>query len=326
MKAVILAGGFGTRLRPLTFARPKHMLPIVDKPMLEHIIDYIDSFKMFDEIIVSIGQGEEFQMIANHFSKKTYHSKIDFVKEEKRMGGVGAIKYVLDNKDIEGPFLLYLGDNITEFDLKKMIELHRKNPALATIALKENPEPWKYGVAVLKGTRIKEFIEKPAIGKEPSKLISTGIYIMDSKIKEYMDYVFLDSTGMLFPILLNNGHKLNGYDIGDSFWVDVGRPASYLEATAYILKRYGKENWIEKGVEVGKDTTFAGTVVIYNNGTKIGKNCFIKNSVIFDDNQIGNNCHIVNSIIDNGCKIGDGLHISTTLGRGSVLESDSKEM
>lgn len=324
MKAVVLAGGFGTRLRPLTFARPKHMLPIVDKPMLEHIIDYIDSFKIFDEIIISIGQQEEFQMITKHFDSKSFDAKISFVREEKRMGGVGAIKYVLDSKDITGPFLLYLGDNITDFDLKKMVELHKKNPAIATIALKENPEPWKYGVAVMEGTRIKEFIEKPAIGKAPSKLVSTGIYIMDSKVKEYLNYVFMDSTGMLFPILLKNGNKLNGYNIGNAFWVDVGRPASYLEATAYILEKHGRENWIEPGVEVGEDTTFAGPVVIYDKGTKIGKNCFIKNSVIFENNTIGDDCHIVNSIIDNDCKIGDGMHISTTLGRGSVLKSGTE--
>ena len=147
---------------------------------------------------------------------------------------------------------------------------------------------------------------------------------MDSKIKEYLSYVFLDSTGMLFPILLNNGHKINGYDIKKSFWVDVGRPASYLEATAFILSKYGKDNWIEKGVEVGKDTTFVGTVVVYNSGTKIGKDCFIKNSVIFSGTVIGNDCHIVNSVIDNDCKIGDGMHISTTLGRGSVLDSGTE--
>lgn len=324
MKAIVLAGGFGTRLRPLTFARPKHMLPIVDKPMLEHIIDYIDSYKVFDEIIISIGQKEEFQMIIDHFKKKSYHAKIDFVKEEKRMGGVGAVKYVLEHRDINGAFLLYLGDNITDFDMKKMIDMHKKNPAMATIALKENPEPWKYGVAVMDKNNIKSFVEKPAIGRSPSNLISTGIYILDSKVKDLLDYKFLDSTGMLFPMLLEQGYKLNGYNIGSAFWVDVGRPASYLEATAYILNKYGKDHWIEKGVEIGEDTTFAGIAVVYNSGTKIGKNCFIKNSVIFNNNKIGDNCHIINSIIDSDCTIGDGINISTTLGRGSILGADTE--
>ncbi|MDD5239280.1 MAG: NDP-sugar synthase [Candidatus Nanoarchaeia archaeon] len=325
MKAVILAGGFGTRLRPLTFARPKHMLPIVDKPMLEHIIDYLDSFNVFEEIIISIGQQEEFKMIIDYFSKKRYAAKVNFLMEKQRMGGVGAIKYVLDNKEIDEPFLLYLGDNITDFNLKKMIALHKKHPAMATIALKENPEPWKYGVAVLKGDNILKFVEKPAIGKEPSRLISTGIYIFDSKIKSFLDYNFLDSTGMLFPLLLDSGHKINGYDIGKSFWVDVGRPASYLEATAYVLEKYKMDKWIEKGVEIGENTTFTGTVVVYNNGTKIGKNCFIKNSVILSNNSIGDDCHIVNSILDTDCRIGNGVHVSTTLGRGSVINKDFED-
>lgn len=324
MKAVILAGGFGTRLRPLTFIRPKHMLPIVDKPMLEHIIDYIDSFKVFDEIIISIGQKEEFQIIVDHFKDKKYNAKIDFIKEEKRMGGVGAIKFVLDNKEVNEPFLLYLGDNITDFNLREMVDLHSKNPAMVTIALKQNPEPWKYGVAVMDGVRIKDFVEKPSIGKEPSNLISTGIYIIDPKINEHLSYEFLDSTGMLFPMLLKNNHKINGFDIGPAFWVDVGRPASYLEATAYVLTRYGKDSWVDEDVEIGEGTKMEGPVVVYK-GTKIGKNCLIRNSVIFENNLIGDGCWIINSIIDSECKIGRSAHVSSTLGRGSVVNYDSEE-
>lgn len=325
MKAVILAGGFGTRLRPLTFTRPKHMLPIVNKPMLEHIIEYLDYFNIFSEIIISIGKKEEFQMIVDHFSKKRYSTKISFLKEDERLGGVGAIKYAIEKKRIAEPFLLYLGDNITDFNLKKMVEFYRKDPAMVAIALKKNPEPWKYGVAVMKGKRIEKFVEKPAIGKEPSDMTSTGIYIIDPKINDYLSYDFMDSTGMIFPLLIEKGHKLTGYDMKDAFWVDVGRPASYLEATAYVLSKLGVDNWIEKGVKVGKNTVFEGPVVVYNNGTEIGKKCIIKNSVILSGNKIGDNCKIVNSVIDEECKISDGIHISTTLGRGSILGKDQDD-
>ena len=316
MKAVILAGGFGTRLRPLTFVRPKHLLPIVNKPMLGHIVDYILSFKEIDEIIISVGYTEEFKMIEDHFKNKKH---ISLIKEPKRMGGVGAIKYVLDNYKINEPFLLYLGDNITNFNLKKLIDFHKKNnDAIATIGLIETSEPWKFGVAELEGHSITRFVEKPPIGSEPSNLISTGIYVMDPKINEFLTYEFMDSTGMIFPILLKNGENLNGLLQKNVFWVDVGRPASYIEATAYELRRLGKQNWIDPSVSIGIGTKIEGPVVIYKN-TKIGKNCIIRNSVIMENNQIGDNCSIINSIIDESCKIGNEIHISTTLGRGSIL-------
>jgi NDP-sugar pyrophosphorylase family protein len=320
MKAIVLAGGFGTRLRPLTFVRPKHMLPLVDKPMLEHIVDYLFSFKEIDEVILSIGYSEEFKIIEDYFNSKKFRGKIVLIKEPKRLGGVGAIKYVLDNQDINETFVLYLGDNITDFNLKKMIDFHKKNIAIATIGLIETSEPWKFGVVELEGTNIKRFIEKPAIGSEPSNKISTGIYIFGPEIRKLLSYDFMDSTGMLFPMLLKQGQKLNGFLQKKAFWVDVGRPASYIEATAYVLKKYGRENWVEGSVTLGEGTKLDGPVVIYKN-TKVGKHCMIRNSIIFEDNLIGDDCRIVNSIIDSGCKIGDNMSVSTTLGRGSVLSS-----
>ena len=318
MKAVVLAGGFGTRLQPLTFVRPKHMLPIVDKPMLRHIVDYLIE-NGFDEIWISIGSHELFEAIEKYFLENKVDAKINFIKEPKKLGGVGAIKYAIEESKIDETFALVLGDNITDINLRKMFGFHNENPAIATIALVKTETPWRYGVAKLDGNKIVDFVEKPSIGKAPSNLISTGLYIMEPAITDYIPDNFLDATGMLFPLILKKSRKINGY-VSDAFWVDVGRPSSYLEATAYILRKYGKENWIEKDVKIGKNTKLVGPVVIYKN-TKIGGDCIIKNSVIFEGNTIGNNCHITNSILDVGCKIGDGMKVSTTLGRGSVLNN-----
>ena len=318
MKAIVLAGGFGTRLQPLTFVRPKHMLPIVDKPMLRHIVDYLTE-NGFDEIWISIGSHELFGEIERYFSENKVDADIHFIKEPKKLGGTGAIKYAIGQSGVNETFALVLGDNISDINLKKMFEFHKKNPATATIALVKTDTPWKYGVAKLEKIRIVEFVEKPPIGKEPSNLVSTGIYIMEPKISEYIPNKFLDATGMLFPLILKKGGQLNGY-VSDDFWVDVGRPSSYLEATAYILRRYGKENWIESDVEIGENTKLVGPVVIYKN-TKIGSNCLIKNSIVFEGNTIGSSCTIVNSILDIGCRIGDGVNVSTTLGRGSILSN-----
>ena len=318
-KAIILAGGFGTRLQPLTFARPKHMLPLVDKPMLRHIVDYLIE-NDFEEIWISIGSDELFKDIEEYFEKKQLKANIHFIKEPKKLGGVGAIKYAMREAEIDDTFALILGDNITDIELNDMFLFHKKNPGIATIALVHTETPWRYGVAEMEDDNIVGFVEKPAIGEEPSNLIATGIYIMEPKIINYIPDDFMDSTGMLFPLLLKKGECLNGFR-SDKFWVDVGRPSSYLEATARILKKYGKNNWVEDGVKIGKDTKLEGPVAIYK-GTEIGDNCIIKNSVIFQDNKIGNNCHITNSILDVGCEIGDGLNVTTTLGKGSILKNN----
>ncbi len=318
MKAIILAGGFGTRLQPLTFVRPKHMLPIVDKPMLRHIVDHLIE-NGFDEIWISIGNHELFESIEKYFSENKVGAKIHFIREPKKLGGVGAIKYAIEKSKIKESFALVLGDNITDINLKEMFKFHKENPAVATIALVKTETPWKYGVAKVDGNNIVQFVEKPPIGKAPSNLISTGLYIMEPTIIDYIPDNFLDATGMLFPLILKKNGKINGY-VSDAFWVDVGRPSSYIEATAYILRKYNKENWIEENIEIGENTKLVGPVVIYKN-TKIGSNCIIKNSVIFEGNTIGNNCSITNSILDVGCKIGDGVKVSTTLGRGSILNN-----
>ena len=318
-KAIILAGGFGTRLQPLTFARPKHMLPLVDKPMLRHIVDYLIE-NDFEEIWISIGSDELFKDIEEYFEKNQLEADIHFIKEPEKLGGVGAIKYAMREAEIDDTFALILGDNITDIELNDMFLFHKKNPAIATIALVRTETPWRYGVAEMKDDNIVGFVEKPAIGEETSNLIATGIYIMEPKIINYIPDEFMDSTGMLFPLLLKKGECLNGFK-SDKFWVDVGRPSSYLEATAKILKSYGKDNWIEDGVNMGENIELKGPVVIYK-GTEIGKNCIIKNSVIFQDNKIGENCHITNSILDVGCDIGEGFNVTTTLGKGSILKNN----
>lgn len=317
MIAVILAGGFGTRLQPLTFVRPKHMLPIVDKPMLEHVVEYTIK-NGFKEVIISIGSEKDFGTIREYFSKKKFNAKIIFISEPQRLGGVGAIKYIIEKRNIKETFALVLGDNLTDINLKKMFKFHKKNPAIATIALMQSETPWNFGVAKLKGSKIVGFVEKPEKGKEPSKWISTGLYIIEPDIVKFIPKDFLDSTGMLFPILLKKGEKINGYKSKGAFWIDVGRPESYLEATCQVLKQYKKKTWIDKGVKIGKKTKLEGAVVIHKN-TEVGSGCNIKNSIIFEGCIIGNRCKIKNAIIDENCKIISGSKVSGVLGKGTVI-------
>lgn len=304
MKAIILAGGFGTRLKPLTLKQPKHMLPIVDKPMIRHIVDYVIE-NGFNEIWISIGGHELFEKIEKYFTNNKVNAEIYFIKEKERLGGVGAIKYAIQESGINEDFALVLGDNITDINLKDMMRSHKEKPAVATIALVKTEMPWRYGVAKVENDKIVEFVEKPAVGEEPSNLIATGVYVMSPEILKYIGDDFFDSTGLLFPKILESDGKLNSY-FSECFWVDVGRPASYLEATAYILKKYGKTNWIDENVTIGEGTKLKGPVVIYKN-TVIGNECLIQNSVILENNKIGNNCKIINSIMNSNFELKDNV-------------------
>jgi mannose-1-phosphate guanylyltransferase/phosphomannomutase len=317
MKAIILAGGFGTRLRPLTLDRPKHMLPLVDKPVLEYVVEYLKKNGL-NEVIISTSQKAEFNAILEYFSANNFGVKIDFVLEPERLGGVGCIKYAAEKFGINETFVVIGGDNITEINLKRMIEFHKKQRGIATIALTATKTPWLFGVVGLEGDRIVKFVEKPPKGTEPTNLMSTCIYVMEPSILQFIPNKFLDSTGLIFPILLENKQKLYGYNDG-GFWIDIGAKDDYLLAVGYALKKMKKKNWIDDSVKIEKSTKLEGTVIVYKN-TTVGKNCLIKNSVIFENNLIGDNCKITNAVIDSGCKIENNVNISTILAKGSVVE------
>ena len=270
MKAIVLAGGFGTRLRPLTLDRPKHMLPLVDKPVLEYVVEYL-KHNGLKEVIISTSQKVEFNAIVEYFSANNFGVKIDFVLEPERLGGVGCIKYAAEKFGINETFVVIGGDNITEINLKKMIELHKKKGGIATIALTKTPTPWLFGIVGMEDDRIVEFTEKPPKGTEKTNLMATCIYVMEPNILKFMPNKFLDSTGLIFPILLENKQKIYGYDYG-GFWVDIGTKDDYILAVGYILKKMKKKNWIDASVKIGDGTKPEGTVVIYKN-TTIGKNC-----------------------------------------------------
>jgi NDP-sugar pyrophosphorylase family protein len=198
-----------------------------------------------------------------------------------------------------------------------MVKLHKTKKGICTIGLVKTETPWSFGVVELKGDQIINFVEKPKKGEEPSNLISTGIYVMEPKILNFIGAEFFDSTGMIFPYLLKKEQKLFGFKT-DAFWVDVGKPESYLEATSHILKTKGVKNCVDKSVKIGDGTKILNNVVVLA-GTTIGKNCLIKNSIIFNNNKIGDNCEIVNAIIDEDCKIKSNSKISKVLGKGSIV-------
>ncbi|WXG46106.1 MAG: sugar phosphate nucleotidyltransferase [Candidatus Atabeyarchaeum deiterrae] len=225
LKAFILAGGKGTRLRPITYEIPKPLVPLQGKPILEHVIDLLRTYEVRD-IVISIGYlGEK---IKEYFrDEKRFGVKITFVEEEQELGTGGPLR--LAKHLLKDTFIMVNGDNLMSIDLYKMYQTHRENRATATIALTTVDDPSSYGVAVLEGNKIIKFVEKPRKEDAPSKLINTGLYILEPSVIDLISdgrMSFIEKD--VFPRIAEKG-ELYGY-VFSGQWFDTGTPERYEKA------------------------------------------------------------------------------------------------
>ena len=223
-KAIILAGGKGTKMKPMTNFLPKPMLRIHDKPILEHNIELLKRHGIKD-IIISIGyRGEK---IKEYFGDGSQIGvNITYVKEKSPLGTGGPLN-LLKGK-INDTFVMLNGDELKDIDLEDMFMFHRKNKSTATIALTTVEDPSKYGVAVMNGNKIMTFIEKPSKTNAPSKLINSGLYILEPEVFKIVPEGFSMIENDVFPKLASND-KLLGY-VFSGQWFDTDTPNRFTEA------------------------------------------------------------------------------------------------
>lgn len=224
-KAFVLAGGKGTRLRPITYEIPKPLVPLQNKPILEHVIDLLRAYDVRD-IVISIGYlGEK---IKEYFhDEKRLGVKMTFVEEQEELGTGGPLR--LAKNLLKETFIMVNGDNLLNIDLYKMYQFHTETRATATIALTTVDDPSNYGVAVLEGNKIVKFVEKPRREDAPSKLINTGLYILEPKIIDLVPpsgCSFIERE--VFPKIAERG-ELYGY-LFSGQWFDTGTPERYEKA------------------------------------------------------------------------------------------------
>jgi len=237
MKAVILAGGLGTRLYPLTRTTPKCMLPVNGKPLLEHIIKYLAGYG-FKEIIVTLGNKHE--QVSSYFGDGSrYNVSLQYSIERKALGTAGSFKNA--ERFLDGATLVMQGDTLTNFDLQKIVSFHNKRRALATIALTHVKDPFEYGIAQIdKEGRITRFQEKPK-KRFFSNLVNSGIYVLELEVLNYIPKnVMFDFSKDLFPKLLKKKLPLYGIKV-DGYWFDIGTPESYKSARAYFQNYLGHQ-------------------------------------------------------------------------------------
>jgi mannose-1-phosphate guanylyltransferase/phosphomannomutase len=317
MKAVVMAGGSGSRLRPLTIQRPKPMIPIVNKPVISHILDLLKRHNI-TEIIITVQYLADF--IQDFFGEgKSLGMKIKYSVEETPLGTAGSVKNA--RKFLDDTFLVISGDALTDFDLTSLVKYHKNADTLATLAIYNIPNPVEYGVININNEgHITRFQEKPSRGSVMSDYVNTGIYVLEPEILDYFESnTPFDFGHDLFPMLHKQGHTLHGYTT-EGYWCDVGNIAEYMRATANALD--GEVDGLDLGNYLGDGIWAGGDVEISPNAELIGpiylgKSVQIKSgakiqgpTVIRDYTVVDNGAHIDRSVLWRNCYIGERVQIS----------------
>ena len=298
-----MCGGEGTRLRPLTFERPKPCIPIVNKPSIEHLVSHLSNLG-FNDIIITLGyKGDAIEQSLGDGA--LFGSDISYVYEKEKLGTAGSVKNaqkMLEDK----PFLVVGGDHITDINLLEFYREHIKQTPIVTIGLISVDDPSEYGIAEIGvDNHIRRFSEKPGPGEIFSNLASTGMYVCSPEVFEYIpEGKKFDFAKNLFPLLMEKGRLLNGW-LARGNWSDVGSPASLRMAEKWKLQ----------------DMKFASIT-----GDMNVKNANIQGPVEFGSSiYVGNNSRIVGPVaIGSGTSIGDNVLIGpyTSIGRNCVIRSD----
>ncbi|MGQ9626753.1 MAG: sugar phosphate nucleotidyltransferase [Anaerolineae bacterium] len=329
MKAVVMAGGAGSRLRPLTVGRPKPMVPMVNKPVIGHILDLLKKHN-FAEVVITVQYLAD--SIQSYFGDgQSIGMNITYSIEDVPLGTAGSVKNAQENLD--ETFLVISGDAVTDFNLEQIVDFHRSKKALATITLYRVPNPLEYGVIIIDGEgRIQKFLEKPSWGEVISDTVNTGIYVLEPEVLDYFDSgIPFDFSKDLFPILMEKNAPLFGY-VAEGYWCDVGNISEYIRAASDILsgkvqveelgRHIGGGIWCEEEVEIAPDARLYGPIFL-GYGVKIKGGVVIHGpTTIRDYAVIDNRAHIDHSIIWRGSYIGEGVELrGAIVGRQCSLKS-----
>jgi len=332
LRAVILAGGEGTRLKPLTYKRPKPLIPIAGEPCVDYVIKSLVAAG-FAKIIVTTGYMSD-TLIKSIGDGKKFGASILYAFEESPAGTAGAVKNV--GEFLDSTFVVASGDVLADVDIKALFDYHKEKKAVATMALTEVENPTEFGIVGLNDdNRIVKFKEKPKEEEVFSNLINAGIYILEPEVLDFIpeDQMF-DFSKNVFPKLLDNGKPIYGAPIS-GLWMDIGRPHDLLSATFEVVQRNGKEMKIEdvdvegkivigEGVKLEKGVTIKGPCFI-GSGIEVGRDTILDRACIYDGVKIDRGVTIQNSIVMRGSCIGwRGEIVDSIISNNCILEDDVK--
>lgn len=331
MKAVIIAGGMGTRLRPLTYNTPKPIVPVANRPFIIHQIEHLVKHGV-DEIVINLHYlSSEIKKILN--DGKQWGIKIHYSIEESPLGTAGAVKNAEEFFDA-GPMVIFNGDILTDVNISKLVNFHREKGSVVTLTLSEVEDPTPFGLVQFdKEHRITQFIEKPSWNMVKGRTINAGIYVVDpsifKKVPKGRPFSF---ERELFPALLSTKQPLFGF-VSPAFWMDIGNPHMYMLAHQAILRgevavkiygtRIAGKFWLGKDTHPDPSVRFIGPSVI-GEKARLAKDTEIGDYVVIgDETTIGQHCALERCIIWRNVKVGDHVRLSgCIIGANCVIEDD----
>lgn len=319
MKAVILAGGEATRLRPLTCNTPKVMVPILNRPFLEHLVGYLKRHGIPD-IILALGKVPE--QIESHFGDGArFGVRMVYSTEESPLGTAGAVKNA--ERLMDDSFFVFNGDVFTDIDLTAMLRHHRRSDTIATIALTPVDNPTIYGVVETDSQgSVKRFTEKPSPDKVATNMINAGIYILEPEIFTHISpNAFSMFERDVFPPLLDGGHTIHSYP-SHEYWIDMGTPDKYLRLQHDLLRSRPPDRAIEfegesrahpsariegpvtvgEGCAIGAHALLRGPAVI-GAGCQVEEDAEIEGAVLWRDCTVGRGARLRNCLVASRCHI-----------------------
>lgn len=324
MKAMVLAAGLGTRLRPLTYEITKPMVPVLDRPVMEHIVDLVEHHG-FEGIIANLHYFPD--SIREHFGER-----ISYRFEEELLGTAGGVRNCADFFGDE-PFLVISGDALTDIDLTGFAQRHREAGGVATLAVKRVPDTREYGVVLHdRDGRITGFQEKPEPDEALSDLGNCGIYMFDPRIFDYFpDRPFVDWAKDVFPTLLENDVPFYIHEI-EEYWNDVGSLAELRQGTFDALNGelhlQGRGEELRPGIAVvgdsplREDTEIDGSIWI-GRGVQLGANVRLMGPIVLGDGaKIGDGAQLRETVLFPGTEVAAGsILIGAIAGHGGILQS-----
>jgi len=329
MQAVIIAGGLGTRLRPLTFNRPKALVPLLNRAQILHILDRLP--RAVDEVFVAVNY--MYDRVREFFQEADTGRSVHVIEEPTPLGTGGAVKNIAPR--LAGTIAVYNGDVIDSLDFSKFLAFHRKREALATIALYEVPDPSAFGVVAMDGSLVTRFVEKPAPGEAPSKLVNAGRYLFEPEV---LDAIAPDRPVSMetevFPALAAKG--LHGFPF-DGYWSDAGTLEGYLASTRILLGNGGAAVdakakvsharidgavLVPEGCDVSgrlgpnvvlgprctvETATVADSVLL--DGASVEAGAVVTGSIIGEDSSVGPGATVEASIVGDGARVRKGRRV-----------------
>ncbi len=349
MKGIVLAGGEGRRLKPLTQNRPKPLLPVAGRPCVDYVLRSLINSGVRELIVTTAFMSDA--LIKTVSEGLDYDASVLYSFEATPAGTAGSVKRVADF--IDETFVVAMGDVLVDLDVRPLIEFHRRKNGIATIALTEVEDPTEYGiVGVDKAGRVQRFKEKPKKEEVFSNLVNAGIYVLEPAV---LDLIHgdrpCDFSKDVFPSILAKGLPLHGMKI-EGVWVDIGRPKDLIRASLEVVRKEGREQRL-LGVDpfgpavVGKGLTLDGTVrlagpLYIGDGVSIGRGAVVegaclydgaiveagatvRHSVVLEGARVGRDSEVLDSVLSKRCVIEEGARLSDSIiGDGMTVKAHSR--